>query len=213
VAGDRAERGAVAPEGRSVAGDRAERGAAAVESVLVTPLLVLLVFGIIELGAIFYDWTMVRSSVSDAAREGSASGSSPRADHAVLRHVRLGSSKFIGRIEGVVVFRATSPDDRPTPACVTAARTGGPGVAGVCNVYRPSDLVRPASDFGRNPAVDPTAIDRFWQPISRVDWLTGPPDLVGVTVVLEHPALSGVFPAITFQETSIIPIEPRRSSL
>lgn len=192
---------------------RDELGASAVESVLVAPLLFLLVFGIIELGAIFYDWTMIRSSASDAAREASASGSSPTADHAILRYVKLGSGKFIGRIEGVVVFKASSADDRPTAACVAAATSGGAGTPGVCNVYGPADLDRPKSAFGRNPLVDPTAVDRFWEPVTRVDWLDGPPDLIGVTVIVKHPALSGIYPAITFRETSIVPVEPRRSSL
>ncbi len=209
--GPRAGR-AARPRAR-LGGRRREDGASAVESVLVAPLLLLLVFGVIEVSALFYDWTLLRSSTSDAARAGSSQGSAPTSDWAVLRQVRNGSTKFIGRVRGVVIFKAATPDSQPPAACVSAAISGGAGQAGVCNVYGPADLLRPKTDFGKNPAVYPTAIDRFWEPTGRVDWLDGPPDLVGVTVVLKHPALSGIFPTITLTETAIIPVEPRRSSL
>lgn len=51
---------------------RSERGAAAVEAALVTPLLILLVFGIVEYGMLFKDSLAVTSSIRSAARIASA---------------------------------------------------------------------------------------------------------------------------------------------
>ncbi len=47
-----------------------EDGAAAVEFALVTPILFLLVFGIIQYGLYFYDATGTRNGVREAARQG-----------------------------------------------------------------------------------------------------------------------------------------------
>lgn len=49
-----------------------EAGAAAVEAALVTPLILLLLFGIIEFGMVFKDWLAVTSSVRAGARIASA---------------------------------------------------------------------------------------------------------------------------------------------
>lgn len=51
---------------------RSERGAAAVEAALVTPLLILLVFGIVEYGMLFKDSLAVTSSIRSAGRMASA---------------------------------------------------------------------------------------------------------------------------------------------
>ena len=50
---------------------RDERGAAAVEFALVTPLLLLILFGIIDYGIWFADSISARQAVRDAARQGS----------------------------------------------------------------------------------------------------------------------------------------------
>ena len=49
-------------------GDRGEVGAAAVELALVLPLLVMLVFGIIEFGRAFYTKTQLSGAVREGAR-------------------------------------------------------------------------------------------------------------------------------------------------
>jgi Flp pilus assembly protein TadG len=52
--------------------DRGQRGAVAVEAALITPLLIMLVFGIIEFGFLFKDWLAVTSAVRAGARIASA---------------------------------------------------------------------------------------------------------------------------------------------
>jgi hypothetical protein len=49
-----------------------QRGAAAVEAAIITPVLMLMVFGIIEFGFLFKDWLAVTSSVRAGARIASA---------------------------------------------------------------------------------------------------------------------------------------------
>jgi hypothetical protein len=51
---------------------RGDRGAVAVEAALVTPILLILVLGIIEFGFLFKDWLGVTSAVRAGARIGSA---------------------------------------------------------------------------------------------------------------------------------------------
>src|SRR5262245_42685421 len=59
--------------GRRVRRARTERGAVAIEAALVTPLLVLLVFGIIEMSLVMKDTVSVNSSVRVGARVASVS--------------------------------------------------------------------------------------------------------------------------------------------
>ncbi|MGF1596914.1 MAG: TadE/TadG family type IV pilus assembly protein [Acidimicrobiales bacterium] len=64
-------RATVAPDG--AAGRRSERGAALVEFALVAPLLLILVFGIIEFGVAFHRSQAVAASAREAARLASLS--------------------------------------------------------------------------------------------------------------------------------------------
>jgi hypothetical protein len=184
---------------------------------LVTPLFLLLVFGIIELGPMFLDWSAARNASTQGAREASAAGSDQKADFYVATAIRASGGTTVGELIGAVVWKAATPDDDPPADCMTALLTGGPGITDPgrsiwCNVYSAADLKRPLSDFGRDPIAFPTAIDRFWEAQTRVDFLSGPPDLIGVTVVVKHQSLLGVLPDWTIKETTVNPVEARRSS-
>jgi hypothetical protein len=200
-------------DGETHRGRNAESGAAIVEASLVTPLFLLLVFGIIELGPLFLNWSATRTASTAGAREGSISGSDPRTDYYVLRGVRKFQGSSLGVFQSAIVWKATDPDAEPPLDCMAAATAKSVGVAGKCNIYYLPDLNRPVTDFGHDPLIDPGAIDQYWDPSGRSDILTGPPDLVGVTVITEHRSLLGVLPKWLVKETTIIPIEARRSGV
>ena len=56
---------------------RDDRGAAAVEFAIVVPLLMLVVFGIIQFGTIYSDFISVREGTRDAARQGAVANFGP----------------------------------------------------------------------------------------------------------------------------------------
>jgi Flp pilus assembly protein TadG len=94
---------------------RSERGAVAVEAALVTPLLMLLVFGIIEMSLLMRDAAGVTNQVRAGARiastEASAgtpvSASTPAlADDAVNAVANAGSSMALSSVNWVLVYQA-----------------------------------------------------------------------------------------------------------
>jgi hypothetical protein len=60
-------------------GSLRERGAALIELAIVLPLLVLIVFGVVEFGVVYNDYISIRDGVRQAAREGSVGNFGPAA--------------------------------------------------------------------------------------------------------------------------------------
>lgn len=204
------------PPGRPT-GRASDRGSAMVETALVAPLFLLLLFGVLE---VVYAWlgrtTVTAMSVS-AARAGSGMADDVLTDHAVLRAVQGGATSLgSARITMVVVYRATGPDDRVPAACRSAPVTDSTTTRG-CNRYVAADLLRPSSDFGcvgpPGPASKP---DRYWCPTTRKTALQGtkgPPDYVGIYVEATHDQLVGIgWPTFTFTQDTVMRIEPRTLS-
>ncbi len=183
---------------------RSESGAAAVEAVLVTPLFLLLIFGIIELGPFFLNWNGVHSAAREGARVASVDGAAPETDFAVLADVKERIRGSIGGINYVIVFKATTSTDDPPALCVANARGGGSGVDDLCNVYYTADFSRPVTEFGNGTG---SAADFHWPAPERIDWSSGPVDLVGVHVNSEHKTLTGALPSATLQYTTVFAIE------
>lgn len=88
---------------------RREGGAVAVEAALVTPVLILLVFGILEFGMFFKDWLAVSNAVRAGVRIASAE---PRittyAADAAASVAREGSALQMSEVEELWVYRARS---------------------------------------------------------------------------------------------------------
>jgi len=88
---------------------RRERGAVAIEAALLTPLLILLFFGIIEFGMLFKDYLAVTSSVRAGARMASAEPrvSSFGAD-AVAQVAKEGTAIDMGSVDELWVYKAAA---------------------------------------------------------------------------------------------------------
>ena len=158
---------------------RGDHGATIVEAVFVTPVFLLLVFGIMEFGMLYKDWMSVANVSHDGAREGSSAGVDAYADYNILFVIQRSLAALSKNVDYVVVFKATGPND-PVPAvCKTSAAGGGRGVPGSCNVYYPSDWNGPGygqSSFGYDPIANPNPalLDMNWPGLSRSDHKTDP---------------------------------------
>lgn len=107
---------------------RSERGAAAVEFALVLPLLVLLAFGIIEFGRLYY----VQTTLSGAAREG-ARVMAITNDPIAARTAAKTAAGTLALTDSEVSFAFTSPATSCAPGAtvppqvtVTVTRTTTP---------------------------------------------------------------------------------------
>jgi hypothetical protein len=196
--------------------ERSEAGASVVEAVLVTPLFLLLIFGIIELGAAFMNWNAIHGAAREGAHVGSVYGASPESDYMILQDVKGRLRASIAGVKYVIVFRAKTTTDDPPAECLQAAALGNSGFAELpdpidplaykirCNIYYVADFNRPKSAFGAlvNPA------DAYWPATERTDWSDGPPDFVGVHIATTHKTLTGILPSGTLHYTTVFSIEP-----
>lgn len=158
-----------------------ERGSALVEAAIATPLVFLLIFGVIEFGLAMKDYVAMSSGVRAGAREASVQGRNADADWQILKAVKRATPGLDNnQIVRVVVFKATGPGMAVPTSCKTVS------VAGSCNSYGTADLARPAGDFTGSGV----APDRFWPPSNRKSALHDPPDYIGVWVEVHHDGLT-----------------------
>lgn len=185
---------------------RGERGATLVESALITPVLMLFVFGIFEFGFAFRDYLAVANSTRDGARAASVAGSDADADYRTLRAIQRASSALPeGALNYIVIYKASGPDAEPDASCLGTSQTG------MCNVYYPSDFSRPADEFGcAASSIAPLAPDRFWCPTDRETSVGAGLDYVGVYIEIDHSYITGLFGSgVTFDDTIVLKVEPQ----
>jgi hypothetical protein len=193
-----------------------ERGAAVVEAALILPLFVALIFGIIEVGSMFLNFSAVRNASRDAARQASASASSATADQEALLTAGKSLSTLIGSLEGMIIFKADSLNDEVPANCLTALHTGTPLLLTdpeKCNIYSASQVRNPDITHFGAPVVDLSYWDGKWPAQGRNDSLstTTNPDFVGVYVELRHAGATGLLPKRTIRALNIFQLEPQRS--
>ncbi len=181
----------------------AERGAAIVEAVLVTPLFLLLILGIIELGPAFMNWNAIHGASREGARAGSVAGANPNADYQILQEIKGRLRPSIAKVNYVIVFKATTTTDDPPANCLSAAGALLRGVLDTCNIYYFSDFARPDTDFGNGTV---TAADALWPAISRLDSVDNA-DKLGVHISTDHRTLTGIIPSTTMEYTTVFAIE------
>jgi hypothetical protein len=125
---------------------RTDRGAVTVEAVLVLPILLFVMFGIIEIGGSLKSYSATAGAVRSGGRIAAVAGADPMTDSLVLTRIaqELGTDKALAEL--VVIWHATGPGD-PVPAgCLPSAplssnlssvgvTDGGTDAVGACNVY------------------------------------------------------------------------------
>jgi Flp pilus assembly protein TadG len=193
-----------------------ERGAVLVEAALLTPIVLLLVFGTMEMGYAFYGKLTVSHMSVAGARAASGGANDVLSDYNMLQAVEDSATGYSASdISLIVVYRAAAPDDRVPSACLTASVANSSSVRG-CNTYTGASLALASTQFGCvGPPGPTTKIDNYWCPTTRKTALLadaghGPPDYVGVYVKAVHHNLFGLFgQSFTFTSDTVIKIEPR----
>ncbi len=201
---------------------RGEGGAAIFETVLVTPVFFLLLFGIFEFGLIFRDYLTASDAVGDAVRRGAVQGpdrvldgTNATSDYSVVSTLREATAAVpMEWIDSIVIFNA--PEFHWTPA-MTQAETycdlDGPTVPGSgCNHYPPREAFL-AVQNGNYDYFDCSAGGANacgWDPDLRNDGPgVGNIDFIGVYVKIERPYVTGIFgDTFTLEHAAVSPLEP-----
>lgn len=190
---------------------RGESGATLIESAIITPVLLLFIFGIFEFGFAFRDYLAVANSTRDAAREASVAGNVLDADYRMLRAVERASAALPDdALERIVIWEATGPDDEVPTGCKNGTADDG-SLGEYCNVYSASDLLTVEADFGCDEsAIAPNALDRFWCPKDREVSVGAGLDYVGVYIRITHTYITGLFgDEIVFEDQMVLKVEPQ----
>lgn len=196
---------------------RGDRGASLVEAAIITPVFMLMVFGLLEFGLLVRDDLTVAAMSRDTARAASAFGDEQYADFKALRIAGQTARALPAElIERIVIFDAGSADgtisdpSHPAHACMTSPA----GINNVCNVYTIADLQKPQSSYGCDASDGD--LDRYWCPMVKNGQLgrevsqSGPPDYVGVWIKATHPFLTGLFgDEVTVTDEVVMRMEPR----
>ncbi len=176
-----------------------ERGAVLVESALVVPLVMLLIFAVIWGGFVFRTYLTVDHAASTGARSATIAGNEPDADYQILQKIRpdltaLGKSS----LQRIIVYPATKFEQPPSAACL-ASGTG-------CNTYDSTDFNRPSSAFSVGGAY--TKDDKFSSSTRSVT--AGTTSFVGIYIEAKPLAGGMGLPAPeTLAQFKVLKIEPQ----
>ena len=161
------------------------------------------------------DHEAVSSGVRASSRTATTRGNDADSDFVVLRQLRKELTGMTsGRVQRIVIFKATGPGASVPVACLTAAVHQGVSDAAsntFCNVYNADDFASSPANFGCVTSY-PSYFDCGWKPTTRnVAVSSGTsPDYIGVYVQATHTMLTGFFGATyTLKSTAVYPIEPR----
>jgi Flp pilus assembly protein TadG len=177
--------------------ERGQKGAVAIEAAILTPLLLLLVFGIIEFGMLFKDWLAVTSSVRAGTRMASAE---PRigtfAQDAADQVAKEGAALDMSNVQELWVYKAQT----------TGSNAGYP-VGGDANFNACTTCVKFHWNSGTKKFV---AYSNTWAATAQNACQSDPAhDTVGVFLKITHPGVTGlIFGSMTIKEHSVMSLEP-----
>jgi Flp pilus assembly protein TadG len=167
-----------------------------VEAAIVTPLVMALLFGIIELGFVFKDYLSVGAAVRSGVRIASASPrTSTFAQSAANKVAQTGGAMNFADVQQMWVYKVAATTDKPIGFSDFSNCT-------VCVKFR--------WDAGTKAFV-PTS--DTWSASSQnacsSSSVGGPPDRIGVYLKLRHDAFTKfVFSSVNISEASILTLEP-----
>jgi len=129
----------------------------------------------------------------------------PKSDY-VIRTVEHGLEAMgLQRLDYLVVFKATGPDDDVSSACRSGSQTG------LCNRYTPSDFFVEMDDASGNDTgfFRCGSLDSAWCATTRETSLSAGTDFVGIHVETRHSFVTGLFGnGQSLGATTILRIEP-----
>jgi TadE-like protein len=185
-----------------------ERGAAAVEAAIVTPIVMLLVFGIFELGFLFKDYLAVAGAVRAGVRMASASPrNSTFAQAAADEVASKGQAMNLNDVKQMWVYKVGTGTDKP---CLSAQLVGPCagridfGDCGVCVKFRwdaPTSKFIPLTGGDTWPSTSQNACSFSSTGVQ--------PDRIGVYLQLTHNGFTKfVFSSVNISEASVMSLEP-----
>ncbi len=195
---------------------RSERGAAMVEMALIMPILLMLVFGIIEFGLAFQSRLTIGNATQSAARVGSAIGTGDRADIEILSALEQGLFQLPNNgkdiIKEVWIYKAAA-DGSPASSCSGAS----------CNVYTYDPLLACNWNPCPDPDNPPAVYGGGWEPSTR-NATVGSLDVLGVDIYFSHTWIVGSFlpladvsctnpPTGCWSDTALMRLEPQQFGL
>ena len=173
---------------------------------MITPVFLLVVFSIFEMGLLFRDSLTTDNASREGARAASTRGDRDDADYYILRTIEHGLEAMgLERLQVVVVFEATGPDDTVPASCLTASQPG------LCNRYTAADFF---AELDTAAGVDTGNFrcgtrDSAWCPTTRETSLSAGTDFIGVHVETRHDFITGFFSGSNdLGETTILRLEP-----
>jgi hypothetical protein len=173
-----------------------------VEAAIVTPLVMALLFGIIELGFLFKDYLAAAGAIRAGVRIASATPrNSTFAQLAADRVALTGGAMNLNDVKQLWVYKV----DPVIPAVGAADKPVGFTDFTDCTV-----CVKFFWDAGTQKFAKLTENwDASSQNACSSSSTGGPPDRIGVYMVLKHDAFTGlVFNTVTISEASIMTLEP-----
>ena len=182
------------------------RGAVIVEAAFITPIFLMLVFGIVEVGLAMNDSLALAHSVRAGTRVASASGNDLYADYGIIQAIKRESSALPrGQIVRIVVYKASKYGDPPSTSCQNGTGTGT-GTS-PCSVYTTADFTKVKSRWGCKVA---EGLEEWCPTARKVTLATTGPDYVGVWMKVEHRWVTRMFgDVLTLTDSSVIRLEPR----
>lgn len=158
------------------------------------------------MGLLFRDSLTTDNASREGARAASTRGNQADADYFVLRTVEHGLEAMgLQRLQYVVVFKATGPDDTLPAACAVASQTD------LCNRYTATEFFAELDDTAGNDTGNFRCgtLDANWCPTTRETSLAAGTDYIGIHVETRHDYVSGLFSGGTdLGETTILRLEP-----